>query len=214
MTHCDNQRYQSLRRSVLRTCLTFVVGIFVVSMSQEVYAHPHLNPPPVPANLQVPAGHKVFLVGHAVGTQQYFCKFSGTSYAWTFFGPQATLFKDNGKQILTHFLSPNPWENGTARATWQDAKDSSTVWATPIASSSDPALVEPGAVPWLLLEVGGDQSGLTDGDYLTRTTFIQRLNTSGGVAPVTGCAAAPDIGAKALVPYMADYFFYESTDSE
>jgi hypothetical protein len=34
------------------------------------------------------------------------------------------------------------------------------------------------------------------------------VNTSGGVAPSTGCASATDVGKKALVPYTADYFFY------
>lgn len=36
------------------------------------------------------------------------------------------------------------------------------------------------------------------------TTFIQRVNTVGGVAPPNaGCAA----GQQARVPYMAQYFF-------
>jgi hypothetical protein len=30
------------------------------------------------------------------------------------FGPQATLFNDDGMQIITHFLSPNPEEGGMA----------------------------------------------------------------------------------------------------
>lgn len=45
----------------------------------------------------------------------------------------------------------------------------------------------PSAIPWLLLEVVGEQDGPTGGHKLTETTFIQRLNTSGGVAPSTGC---------------------------
>ena len=98
--------------------------------------------------------------------------------------------------------------DGTIRATWQDSRDTSTVWAMAIAASSDPAFVAPGAVPWLLLEVVGAQDGPTGGHRLTQTTFIQRLNTAGGIAPSTGCALATDVGKKALVPYTADYFFY------
>ena len=41
---------------------------------------------------------------------------------------------------------------------------------------------------------------------VTETTFIQRLNTAGGVAPAGGCAQAIDVDG--LVPYTADYFFY------
>jgi len=69
------------------------------------------------------------------------------------FGPQATLFNEHGQQVITHFLSPNPDEAGTARATWQHSRDTSAVWARAIASSSDPAFVAPGAIPWLLLEL-------------------------------------------------------------
>jgi hypothetical protein len=168
----------------------------------------------VPSNIQVPAGNKAFLEGHAVGTQDYICLPSGSGFAWTFFGPQATLFKDNTKQIITHFLSPNPDESGTPRATWQHSQDTSTVWAAATASSSDPNFVAAGAIPWLRLQVVGDQSWPTGGDKLSKTTFIQRLNTSGGVAPLTGCALATDVGAKALVPYTADYFFYKAAESD
>ena len=77
-------------------------------------------------------------------------------------------------------------------------------------SSSDPAFVAPGAIPWLLLQVVGAQDGPTGGDKLSETTFIQRLNTSGGIAPSTGCAMATDVGKRAFVPYTADYFFYKA----
>jgi hypothetical protein len=46
------------------------------------------------------------------------------------------------------------------------------------------------------------------GDRLTRTTYIQRVNTSGGVAPAAGCAAPVDLGKRAMVPYATDYVFY------
>jgi len=45
---------------------------------------------------------------------------------------------------------------------------------------------------------------------MAQTTYVQRLNTAGGVAPQTGCADATNIGATALVPYTADYFFYKA----
>ena len=51
----------------------------------------------------------------------------------------------------------------------------------------------------------------TGGDELSETTYIQRLNTVGGVAPPsTSCAASGDVGTMALVPYSADYFFYKA----
>ena len=44
---------------------------------------------------------------------------------------------------------------------------------------------------------------------LSKTTFIQRLNTTGGVAPADGCSTSADVGKQVLVPYTADYYFYK-----
>src|SRR5215207_2127462 len=72
-----------------------------------------LTPPPVPDNIQVPAGNKLFLVGHAVGTQNYICVPSGAGVRFVLFTPQATLFDDEGEQLITHYFSPNPFEVNT-----------------------------------------------------------------------------------------------------
>jgi len=173
-----------------------------------------ITPPPVPTDVKVEAGNKAFLVGHATGTQNYACQPSGSGVAWTLFTPQATLFDDEGQQITTHFFSPNPFEGVVIRATWQHSRDTSAVWGKVIGTSSDPNFVTPGAIPWLLVQVKdvGALAGPTGGTRLTGTTFIQRLNTVGGAAPSTGCSALSDIGAKAFVPYTADYFFYKAAN--
>jgi len=170
--------------------------------------------PSVPAGIEVEGGHKPYLVGHAVGTQNYVCARSATSpsgVAWTLFGPQATLFTSNDRQITTHFLSPNPDENGTPRATWHHSDDSSTVWAARVEGSSDPEYVDPNAIPWLLLEIVGAEDGPNGGGRLSDTSYIQRVNTAGGKAPGTGCASADDLGATTLVPYETDYVFYKGS---
>jgi hypothetical protein len=161
--------------------------------------------PAVPGDLEPPAGHEPYLVGHAVGTQNYVCLVSPSgAQTWAPFGPQATLFDDRGVQIATHFASINPEEVETSRPTWQHSKDTSTVWAKPIFPLSDPEWVEAGAVPWLLLEVKGKQVGLHGGDRLAGTTYIQRVRTSGGIAPTRSC----NEGDKAFVTYTTDYYFY------
>src|SRR5262245_11878384 len=71
--------------------------------------------PPVPIEIQVPAGNAAFLWGHAIGTQNYICQGSSSGFSWRFLAPQATLFSvtpgnGNYRQIATHFLSPNPIE--------------------------------------------------------------------------------------------------------
>ena len=194
-------------RTSVAACAAALIAATTILTPRAAHAD-HVVPPPVPANLQLPAGTRAFLVGHAEGTQAYICLPSGAGFAWTFFGPQATLVADNGRQIITHFLSPNPDEAGTPRATWQDSQDTSRIWALSVAASTDPAFVAPGAIPWLLLRVVGEQTGWRSPGRLADTTFIHRLNTTGGLAPSTGCSLPGHVGARALVPYTADYFFY------
>ncbi len=205
--HPHHQRSSSRRRLIFLAALALAC---LPRLAREAHAH---DPAAlsVPAGLEVPAGNRLFLLGHAAGTQNYVCLPSATApsgFAWTFFAPQATLFGPFGPQMITHFLSPNPDEAGTPRATWQSSRDSSAAWAVVFKSSADPEFVEPGAVPWLLLDVVGTRPGPTGGRALAATTYVQRVHTSGGVAPASGCGAATDVGAKTLVPYVADYYFY------
>jgi hypothetical protein len=173
---------------------------------QPAQAH---GPQAIPPTLVVPAGNKLFLEGHAFGTQNYMCLPSASApagVAWFNVGPQATLFADNGRQIITHFLSPNPDEGGLARATWQHSRETSAVWAVP---DADPVFVETGAIPWLRLHFVGRVEGPTGGDTLAQTTYIQRINTAGGLAPTTGCTGVTDVGKRFFSPYEADYLFYK-----
>jgi len=204
---------QTTRRILLIAYTTALAVAFTVSWQQPAHAD-HVTPPPVPAEVQVLPGNKAFLVGHAVGTQNYVCLPSGSGVKFVLFTPEATLFKfeDNTKQLITHYFSPNPFEKGTIRATWKHSRDTSTVWGQVEPGHS--AVVTSDAIPWLLVTVVGAQDGPTDGDTLSRTTFIQRLNTSGGLAPSTGCTSSTDIGHQAFVPYTADYFFYKAADDD
>jgi hypothetical protein len=173
--------------------------------------HDRPTPPPVPDTIRVPPDVEPFLVGHATGTQNYVCLPSASGVAFSLFTPEATLFDHEMRQLTTHFFSPNPAENGTIRATWEDSRDTSRVWGKAAQQSSDPAFVKAGAIPWVLLQITGVANGPRGGDALSKTVFIQRLNTDGGAAPTTGCAAPADIGNKAFVPYTADYFFFKKT---
>ena len=130
------------------------------------------------------------------------------------FTPEATLFSKSGKQLTTHFFSPNPDENGTIRAAWQHSRDTSAVWgrAFPGNASSDPAFVAPGAIPWLLVTVVGAEEGPGGGEALTDAKFIHCVNTAGGLAPSTGCSSAADVGRGAYVPYTTDYIFYRDAN--
>jgi len=199
------------------------VVAFTASSPQAARAG-DITPPPLPADMApVPAGNKLFLGTHAVGTQNYVCKPSGAGVAYVLFTPEATLSGEDGGQVITHNFSPNPFEpntdpkvvaDGTIRATWQ-YRDTSRVWAkvhTTDLTGKGAVTVDPTAIAWLLLDGVGSQNGPTGGDKLTGTTFVQRLNTTGGLAPSTGCSSLTDVGNTAFVPYTADYFFYKKAD--
>ncbi len=200
------------RRILAFMCATLLTVVALSLLLQPARAE-DLKPPAVPANIQVPTGNKLFLVGHAIGTQNYICLPADGGVKFILFTPQATLFKEQ-KQITTHYFSPNPFEGGTVRATWQHSRDTSTVWGKVADghSSSDPVYVAPGAIPWLLVTIVGAQAGPDDRDKLAATTYIQRINTDGGIAPSTGCAAPADVGNKAFVPYTTAYLFYKKAN--
>jgi hypothetical protein len=170
--------------------------------------------PDVPATLEAPAGHEPFLIARAVGTQNYICQSTSTGIGWRLFGPQATLLHTVGatmrKQLATHFLSVNPVEGGVARPTWQDSIDSSRVWGRAFV---DPVVVRADAIPWLLVQVVGATPGTIGSSRLAQTTFIQRVNTVGGLADPATCDGTR-LGAAVIVPYEADYVFYRNAGTQ
>jgi hypothetical protein len=187
---------------------SFIVAALAIAAPFAAMAT-NVKPPKVPDTLAVPAGSKAFLIGHAVGTQNYICLPDGAGAKWVLFGPQATVFDDRGTQIMTHFLSPNPAESNALRATWMDSDRTSSVWAMKVAESDDARFVEPGAIKWFLLQVKGAEEGSQRNDRLMKTTVIHRVNTSGGTAPASECTLTGDVGKTKFVPYTADYVFYK-----
>src|SRR5215831_17084834 len=128
-----------MKKNVCLLALTAItlltMGCFTASFAQSGRPFP---PSPVPNGLEPPPGQKLFFAGHADGTQNYVCRPSGTGFAFVLFTPQATLFDGDFTELTTHFFSPNPFEVNTdrttvsdraIRATWQESRDSSAVWA-------------------------------------------------------------------------------------
>ena len=143
----------------------------------------------VPQQLQPPASEQLFLQVHAKGDQVYTCKSTSAQFTWTLKAPDAQLFDKDGKPFGKHFAGPS-WE----------ANDGSRVTGKAIANAPSP---DANSIPWLLVNiVGHDGAGV-----LSRATTIQRLNTSGGKAPSSGCDAS-HADQEIRVPYSADYLFY------
>lgn len=150
-------------------------------------------PAKVPAALDPPSDVTIKASFAARGVQIYTCAASatGAAPAWTLKAPHAALTARDGEIGAIHFAGPS-WE----------ATDGSTVTAARLASDPGP---HADAIPWLLLQVKTIQGAGLFGDV----TYIQRLATSGGVAPATGCDPE-HLGAETLVPYRADYVFYHA----
>ena len=230
--NCGKRRWggratQSILRGAVAALAALAVSGIAFAQERAQDKKEEITNPTTPAAITPPAGNSAFLVGHAVGTQGYVCLPTSTGASWTVNAarPEATLFTNifgEAVQIITHFLSPNTNPNQFApnplpfgNPTWQSSFDSSKVWGQPthsIAAGSDPSCPNAGSIPCLLLQVIGSEQGPAGGKLLTKTTFVQRLNTSGGSAPATGCAVPTDVGKQALVPYSADYFFFRADE--
>ena len=174
----------------------FVVALAgLVAVSAFVVAAAGAQPTPstAPGDLLDPRtydqGSRLFLVLHAEGVQKYTCSAGG---AWVFTDPEATLFKTTGKSkpVGSHFLN-----FATGRPVWEFHGGDSSVEAARTQSVTGGA----GNIALLLLQAVDTSPG-----RLGHTTWIQRLNTSGGVAPAGTCTP----GATIAVPYTADYFFW------
>jgi hypothetical protein len=164
-----------------------LAAVAVTALAGPAYAGP--SSPEVPATLVPQAGNKVFLVAHAEGVQIYRC--DAVTSAWTLVAPRANLYADNGKLLGTHSAGPR-WE----------ALDGSYVTAAKV----DGVNVDPTAVDWLLLAKKTSAAG-AEGSRLTDTTYIQRINTTGGRAPA---ASECDVtGETAEIDYTADYYFWK-----
>ena len=174
-----------------RVCRAVGVGIAVATATLVMtqVAHAQLPPPKIQPNqaaIQAPPANIPFLIGKvSTGFQIYKC----TASKWTFDHPEATLV--TGGQEIAHDAGP----------TWTAVTDKSAVKGARKAGVPSPT---PGAIDWLLLSAtpaDGAPKGL-----LTDTTFIQRVNTTGGITPTRACAE----GEFERVPYTADYYFYKA----
>lgn len=182
----------------------FIVTIAMVlgACAERSYAEPgnDQRAPQVPATLQVPAGNKVSFHTYAMGVQIYVGTASASSptgYAWTFQEPEAVLFDSDGHVIGIHYAFAGP-----TRPAWESNSGSRVVGARSVA----PVIVNSNAIPWLILSAV--ENNTIGPGIFARTTYIQRVNTTGGLAPAN---APTQLGQEARVPYTAEYFFYRES---
>lgn len=156
----------------------------VGARSEQLKTFPSL-PSPI---LAVPDDSRLAFYYDAIGVQIYACQATASGYAWTFQAPEASLFDRRGRLVVKHYGGP----------TWESVDDHSKV----VAKKLQEFTAHANAIPELLLQATTHEGkGVMDD-----VSYIQRLDTVGGLAPSAGCDAA-HVGATARVDYTASYFF-------
>lgn len=145
--------------------------------------------PAIPETIQVPSGNKAMMTVHAKGDQVYQCTMDKGSYAWVLQAPDAGLFDDQGLRVGSHYAGP----------TWQ-YKDGSRVVGRVLKKIE---AASENSIAWLLVEIVAHKGK----GALSDVTYINRINTQGGLAPASGCDPN-HLGAEARSAYTADYVFY------
>ena len=142
------------------------------------------------SQLVAPESAKLAFHVYATGDQIY--RWNGT--AWLLYAPDARLYAtaDYEGLVGTHYLGPT-WESNSG--------------STVVAAKLKDCTPDVTAVAWLSLKaLVADGPGI-----FSNITFIQRLNTTGGLKPST---PGTTIGEEYRSHYTAEYYFYRGGDVE
>ena len=180
---------------MIRLATLLLMGLSLVACQGDEVTTPTPTPGPgvVPAELAAPAGNAEFLRATGRGVQIYTCQqVGGAAPAWSLTAPDAVLENASGF-VASHGAGPN----------WT-APDGSSILGSKLAEVPSP---DANSVPWLLVKAETRGQGL-----LSNATFVQRLDTAGGVAPASGCSAET-LGEETRTAYSATYVFLEPTSA-
>ena len=187
MVKVSRTRVRVIAAAGMAAVAAAVGGVTVQASAAEV-DRPGIPVPPIPEAIKPPAGST--LVGTfrvTTGVQTYTCVVPAAGGPGAYTGrsvPEARLAGAGG--TIHHFAGPS----------WQSNRDGSLGTA-----AVDKLSTRAGTIPELLLKVTKHEgSGLLD-----QADLINRLATSGGVAPTGPCAA----GETVSVRYGATYVFWD-----
>lgn len=143
----------------------------------------------MPEEIRAPEGNKALLTVHAKGDQIYQCSLDKGEYSWVVQAPDARLYDKQGRIVGNHYAGP----------VWEYKEGSRVVGR--VLKKAD---VAPGtSISWLLVEVVAHKGN----GLFSKVSFINRINTNGGLPPRSGCDAN-HLGLEKRVGYTADYVFY------
>lgn len=143
--------------------------------------------PAVCNEIRVEAGNQLAFHAYAIGVQIY--RWNGA--AWELKAPDANLYADRNYrgQVGIHYAGPK-WESNSGSVVKASRLNGCDV---------DPTH----SIQWLLL-----RKDYTEGNGIFNgVTFIQRVNTSGGLKPTE---PGMFTGEEKRIPYTAEYYFYRS----
>lgn len=171
-------------RTSRRRC-SVAVGVLSLAASLGVAAPAAADSARVPTVLQPPAGQQRVATQLGAGVQIYDC----TAGTWTFREPAAVLLRKR-RVVGIHYAGP----------TWQSLRDGSKVTGAVAVRQDAPRPTRD--IPWLLLR----STSNTGSGVFGKVTYIQRIDTRGGVAPTGSCDAATT--PSTAVRYTATYVFF------
>ena len=169
---------------------------FIAAVAASLLALPVLaaigEPAGLNPRLRASADEEPSFVLSGKGEQVFECRprvADPNALDWTFVRPDAKLY--DGSTRVGQLATANVWESTSDRTSV-----SGFVRATQPAGADN--------LPWAMLRAwpSGD-TGMFAG-----VTSIQRVNTSGGIAPATGCDDT-HAGSETRVAFSADYYFYK-----
>ena len=146
----------------------------------------------VPGPVQPPAGQKAAMTWTGSGELTYECRAKAddaAAFEWAFVAPDARLTDARTRSATGKYYAGPTWE----------AADGSRITGKQVGVAPASA----GNIPFQLVKAEGGTGAMKD------VTYIQRVNTKGGVAPADACNASMK-GAKKTVPYSADYVLYKA----
>lgn len=177
-------------KSIIGLLVLISVAAFAIHPTSAAMTFDNDYGPELPAecgSIAVPEGHKLAFQVYAKGVQVY--RWNGAT--WDFVAPVASLYAEENfhGEVGIHYVGPH-WES----------KSGSKVKAARVPNTG--CTPDSGAIAWLLLEAT-ENSG---SGIFARTTYVQRTNTTGGLAP-----SEPGLFNELReVPYTAEYYFYRA----
>jgi hypothetical protein len=187
-------RGENMYRTKINRIVQALVLITLVSFAvTPALAFDDSNGPELPeqcSSIKAPEGNKLTFHVYAKGVQVY--RWNAVTFKWDLVAPVAGLFAEENYfgEVGSHRVGP----------VWESKSGSLVEGRRVLGTGCSP---DPTAIAWILLS-----KFRTDGaGIFSKVSFIQRVNTTGGLAPATPGSVDGEIQE---IPYTAEYYFYRA----